>query len=349
MEKHNAWLKISHQIRLKCSDFNHLYFERHRRIDTYMVVSTVLRLVSSPCTAYADALQDLAGKEVAVAPSSFCAARRKVASYFFSEILYDLIEFWDEFNPQNASWYGFQVFAADGSRIIVPRELIREGFPNHYGRYRPQGLLTTVQRISDRTIHAMDFSESFNERQALKRLLERFGNGDLIIYDRGFFSYQFAKEHELREIQAVFRLQGGDTIREIKEFRISSKTDQITAITPSSNTLSAARKAMGLKLLEPITLRLIKYFIKGKTYILATTILDQSIPASDFADLYRKRWLIEELFKVFKQRLSVEGFHSKDRNGIEQELYAAGILWNLTRMLESFASQQHFKKNWQTA
>ena len=52
-----------------------------------------------------------------------------------------------------------------------------------------------------------------------------------------------------------------------------------------------------------------KYFIGEKTYVLASTNLDQSISIEDYIALYASRWGAEEVYKAFKQNFSLEDFH----------------------------------------
>ena len=50
------------------------------------------------------------------------------------------------------------------------------------------------------------------------------------------------------------------------------------------------------------------------------------------ADLYHGRWSIEELYKISKQMLAVEYFHSRSERGVKQELFAHFTLIAMTRL-----------------
>ena len=88
-------------------------------------------------------------------------------------------------------------------------------------------------------------------------------------------------------------------------------------------------------------MRLIKYTFAETTYVLATTLLDsEKYPIAHFSDLYHGRWSIEELYKISKQLMTVEQFHSKSERGVKQEIFAHFILITLTRVFTNHAEDE---------
>ena len=62
--------------------------------------------------------------------------------------------------------------------------------------------------------------------------------------------------------------------------------------------------------------------------VLATNLMDA--PATEVADLYKKRWDIELFFKWLKQNLKVKKFLGESRNAVMLQIYAAIITYLLT-------------------
>ena len=80
-------------------------------------------------------------------------------------------------------------------------------------------------------------------------------------------------------------------------------------------------------------MRLVKYTAGASSFALATTLLDaRAYPARALAALYHGRWSIEELYKISKQMLAVEYFHSRSERGVKQELFAHFTLIAMTRL-----------------
>ena len=98
----------------------------------------------------------------------------------------------------------------------------------------------------------------------------------------------------------------------IQAFLDSERIDEIIEYLPSVAVKSETRKRGYFLEFKPITARLIKYFIKGETYVCLTTLIDQvKYPVACFSELYHGRWGIEELYKISKSFIDVEDFHSQ--------------------------------------
>jgi len=91
---------------------------------------------------------------------------------------------------------------------------------------------------------------------------------------------------------------------------------------------------------KTIDLRLIKYQIGDEKYICATTLTDSKYTFDEFSRVYHGRWGIEELYKISKEFINVEDFHSKTERGVKQELYAHALLINISRIFEIEANNQ---------
>ncbi|NHB98848.1 transposase, partial [Photorhabdus stackebrandtii] len=157
---------------------------------------------------------------------------------------------------------------------------------------------------------------------------------DVIIFDRGYFSYYMLHQVIKNNLNAIFRIQEGNRNKVVREFSDSHYDDAIVTYVPSEAVKSDLRKRKLLSAFPAITLRLIKYFHEDVEYIFATTLTHQDhYKAEDFGDLYNQRWEIEELYKLSKSILCVEDFHSHNEKGVNQELQAHILLLNLARIL----------------
>lgn len=328
MEESTLWLQIVQQFKKSCSDFDGLWIKRRRRFDTESIVRSLLRLAGGHQPSYQSVLDHFPTPPAA---SSFCEARRKLPSYIIGESRRDLLDVWDS-NRKLETWHGYKTHAVDGSKLSLPRELFEYGFKAPACGHCPQALLSTLVRIDDRMICDIRLSKLQNERDEAHAHLEHLSSGDLVVYDRGYLSFSLLTAHIHRSIGAVFRVQQGVTFLAIQKFWRSSADEKIVTIEPSSPTYRSSREQFPEYEGSPRQLRLIKYKIDGKTYVLATTVMDREIPAQDFIDLYGRRWAAtEETFKAFKQTLELEIFHSKSENGISQEIESAALLWNLAK------------------
>jgi len=158
---------------------------------------------------------------------------------------------------------------------------------------------------------------------------------DVVVYDRGYFSYVMLQEHVKRGIHPIFRLKAKAN-NVVNAFAGSDETDISVEITASKEVQQEMREKYGDDRCKPILMRLVKYNFAGTTYILGTTLLDQSkYPIEDLSDVYHSRWGIEELYKISKQLMDVEDFHGQSERGVKQEVFAHFVLIALTRIFSN--------------
>lgn len=344
MEEHTVWKKTLHQFRESAAGFDRVWQRRSRIFNTYNVVLALLNLCGGEEKSYRSMLEHFS-EELKCTPSasSFCVSRQKMPSYIIKEIRNDLLDLWDS-ETKNSSFFGFRAHAVDGSWLNLPRELLAQDFKVASKGYYPRGLLTSVFRVSDRMLVDINLTNTFDEREAAKSLLDNFTAKDLLIFDRGYFSYLFLLEHLKRGIAAVFRVPKGNNLPQIEAAWDRNENDFIIELNPGKNTLKMAMKNDFEFECDAVRIRIIKYKVANEEYMLITNVFDESISVKDFQGLYWKRWMIEEFYKPYKQSIKIEKFHSKSLNGVEQEIQAAGLLWNLMQIMDKMIPET-FKKS----
>ena len=76
--------------------------------------------------------------------------------------------------------------------------------------------------------------------------------------------------------------------------------------------------------------------------VLITNLEDEiAYPAAEFADLYHRRWRIEEAFRHIKCRLHLEQFGGETPLAIRQEFHATILLHNLATLAAMDVREQH--------
>ncbi len=167
--------------------------------------------------------------------------------------------------------------------------------------------------------------------------MSKLSLGDVLVLDRGYFSYLLLHQAIEKGIHLVCRLQSGTMNNEVKAFFNSDSNDTIIKYYPSAAVKSEIKKQGYHITYKEIDLRLIKYQIENEKYICATTLIDKKYPLEEFSQVYHARWGIEELYKISKEFINVEDFHSR---GVKQELYAHALLINIARIFESEVNNQ---------
>ena len=196
VETQDFWNPIQSLIEEKCSEFDHVWQKRQRIITTQFLVVFILKLVMSKNKqGYTSVLEELweshelsVLKDVPVSASSVCEARQKMPAAIFTELNQHLLSRRDTIPLPH--WYGHRVFGVDGSKINVPRKILTADYkaPNR-DQYYPQGRLSTLYHLGSGLIYDGILSGDKSERTCLLAHMTHLEPGDVLVLDRGYFSY----------------------------------------------------------------------------------------------------------------------------------------------------------------
>lgn len=349
------WEKVARVINEVADEYDEKWRVRKRLINSMLIILLVFRLVCSKNSqSYGTTIDELwdschrmnlpLPQKSAISPSSFCTARRKLDETVFRRINQRIIETYvEQKHDESYRWLGHRIFAVDGSKLNLPRSLIASGYrlPSDNSNY-PQGLLSCLYQVKSQMPFDFDLVSHANERTCAEQHLRVLAKNDVVIYDRGYFSYLMLHRHLESEIQAVFRLQE-NSYNVIKDFFTSEETDTIVTIYPSSTVRNEIRKEHPELDIVPLPMRLIKYQYGDETFCLGTTLVDQNrYKAQEFIELYHSRWGVEELYKISKRIFVIEDFHAKSERGVKQEIFAHFALITMNRL---FANQADIDLN----
>jgi hypothetical protein len=345
----SLWEKVAQIFQDVAADYDRKWRLRQRVIGTLILMLLIFRLVTSKNKqSYGTTIDDLwdhcqrlnltLPQTSSIAPSSFCAARQKLDEAVFKSANQKILA---AYATEDYSWLGHRLFAVDGSKINLPRELLASGYstPAQNAHY-PQGLVSCLYQLKSKLPFDFDLASHANERLSALEHLKVLQTGDIVVYDRGYFSYVLLHRHVQTRIHAIFRLQE-NSCAVIKTFFANSQTDIEITYLPSPQPQAQIRSQYPNLQIVPLKLRLLKYKIGDTVFCLGTTLLDaQRYPLDSFGEVYHSRWGIEELYKVSKRIFVIEDFHSKTERGVKQEIFAHFVLVTLNRLFANRADKE---------
>lgn len=282
--------------------------------------------------------QNIKEKEiVCFTKSAFVQCRKKIKPEAFKYLSDSLIEeFYTDNDDSIKLWNGFRLLAVDGSRLSLPdtQELERI-----YGKTKNQSETGVVQaRISV----LYDVLNKFAIDGCLSPLSTAEGilalnhlafskTGDLIIYDRGYPSFNLIYEHFERGIDFLIRVKVGFS-HVTREFYQSGLDSDIVKIQPGKNT-KFSDKPYSKDIFKEV--RLVKVELpSGEVEILITSLFDsEKYPDSIFKDLYFLRWGVETFYDELKNKIKAEHFSGYSQHSILQDFYAALFVSNVQSLI----------------
>ena len=139
----------------------------------------------------------------------------------------------------------------------------------------------------------------------------------LLLLDRGFYHFSFWLKLMEKEIHFITRLKKGASIKVEKIFTDSySIRDRLI------------RLGSGTEATPYVTVRLIEVRSSKIWHSYITSVLEPRVlPPYVVADLYRKRWRIEEAFNLVKRLLGLSYLWTGSLNGIKLQIWATWLFY----------------------
>jgi len=268
-----------------------------------------------------------------VSEEAFTQARRRVPTAFWVALLSLLLGRFEAQHGQRLCWKGFRLLALDGTEIpLENRKSLAAHFGtarNGQGRSLPQARLVMLQFPLVRLPYRYELSPlAVGEKTLAGRLIEHLRPGDLVLMDRGFWSYGLFCQIQARE--AFFALRGFATAK-LTTLRRLGRQDRLVSYAPTD------RKWRRQGLPASMTLRAIDYQVQGfRPTTIVTNVLDAELaPRSDWvrlagrsepgrhlaAGLYHRRWEIETTFAEVKVGQNLRtALRSRTPEGIAYEI-----------------------------
>lgn len=285
--------------------------------------------------------------------SAFVQARKKIKPEVFCYLNQKLTEeFYTENTGVKKKFNGLRILSVDGSRFTLP---ITKELENIYGKTTNQNQAYVVQAKASVLYDVLNkiclggvlSPVDTGERTQAKQLFEHCRKGDLIIYDRGYPSFDFIYEHYQREFEFIMRMSLSFS-QVVKDFVQSGKHSQIAAIQPGKNTDLKEKlydKTASLKV------RLVRVILSsGEIEVLATSLLDSKQYNNEiFKELYFERWKIETYYDELKNKLKAEEFSGYSNQSILQDFYSTLFVSNIQTIIveelnEELQKEQNNKK-----
>lgn len=256
--------------------------------------------------------------------SSLSKFRKKISYEFFKEKLNDLLHI---ANPYRRTYRGFYIYATDGLESVIPlsQQLLSAGFKGkarekNTETYYPRMYFTQVFDVVNELSIGVVASAEQNENRGALELIDKLETNSIVLYDRAYICKALIEAHIEKQSFFIFRCPKGGTFREIIQFFYYNKDKDEWDY--------KGHKIRLLRVRNPKT---------NEDLVLATNLDHDHFMDTEIAELYTRRWSIETAFRDSVAQ-GFEQWHSRDKNGILQELYAHLWMMNLARiqiMMES--------------
>ena len=210
-----------------------------------------------------------------------------------------------------------RIFAVDGSTLeALFRKLdaLKEAPPGVLA-----GKICTVIDLATRLPEQLWFTQDAQAHDAtfLDQILAFAQAGTLWIFDRGFYDFAFFDDLIDKGVHWITRLKSNAV------FTVEQVLLQTTEVRDRLILLGGVTPCR-----HPVRLIEVRF---GRTwYRYVTSVLDPTLlPASGVADLYRRRWRIEEAFLIVKRLLNLSYLWTGSVNGVLLQVWSTWLFFAL--------------------
>jgi hypothetical protein len=275
-----------------------------------------------------------------VSAQAFSKARKNFSHTAFARLNARLIELL-EAQQDSPRWQGLRVVAADASKVRLFLEdqtgrSLREA--TAFALYLPAQELTLAAQL---------YSPAVGERQMLFEHLDGLRADDLLVLDRGYPSRWLVAHLTQHKTAFCMRVDNSGFVA-VRQFLRSGQDEAVVTIAAPNQAdctdYQCTRTSTSVRLVRVVT-------PNGQIQAVMTSLLDPvAYPAASFADLYHRRWRIEEAFKRLKLRLALENTSGLSWLAAQQDFGAKILADNLNALAATAATQEnavavHYKPN----
>ena len=287
---------------------------------------------------------------VAFSASAYCQALQRLPVDVMRLLLRRTVTRQRDATEQLGRWRGLRTFLVDGSSCSMPDtpELQRRfdqpteqkpgcGFPVAH-------LLALFDAYTGMLVDMLVSGWRTHDLTRVGELHPRLGPGDLLVADRGFCSFAHLALLQQQGVHAVIRVHGQRRVSfQAKQHLWAGvdwpvrlgHNDQLTVWRKTGVPSRVLSREEYDALPETILVRELRYRVRQRgfrthTVTLATTLLDaEAYPAVELAELYYQRWQAEINLRHLKDTLEMRVLRAKRVAGVERELLAFALIYNL--------------------
>lgn len=309
-----------------------------KRFDTWSHLVTMLYTVLQQCNSLREVTTGMSaceGKLQSLGLSYFpkrstlSDANSRRSSDLFEEIYQQLYYRLRDFLPDSrlqGSIYN-KLIILDSTTITLFSNILKAaGRPPDTGRKKGGIKVHMAVRHNENVPYLVRMSES--AKNDVKYLLnEHFPKGSYVVFDRGYNSFNHYNRLTQGKVNWVTRLRTKTRFTVQKSNNIRKQHRQAGIISDQQIIMGHQNKAI-----PKVKCRLIKFYDKQSKRAFEFVTNNNSVSPLTVAELYRKRWSIELLFKRLKQNLQLQYFLGDNENAIRIQIWCVLIADLLLRV-----------------
>ena len=318
----------------------------YKSFDTHTHLVTMLYCVLNKCTSSREVVSGMKacynklrhlGIKKAPGKSTLCDANMKRSADVFGQIYELLYRSYKHLLPDSRPGIRSKLFIADSSTITLFQEILKAPSMAKMNGRRKGGIKvhTLINAAEDVPVKINFSAARANDMTFLKEI--NLESGAFIVFDKGYVDYSQYDRMSNEGVFFVTRQRKGSSYRIIYSSKINDQSKELGVLSDENIILGTRTHAKKIKLKA----RLIRFLDKEKERTFEFLTNNFTLPPEGIADLYKKRWQIEILFKRVKQNFPLKYFLGDNEHAIIIQIWCAFIADFLIKLV-----QAQLKRKW---
>ncbi len=284
---------------------------------------------------------------------AYCRARAQLPTEGIRQLGMESADNAEQKLPEEWLWLGRHVKIADGFTVSMPDTVEnQEEFPQAATQKQGLGfpLARCVALFSLATAMALDLEigpyagKETGETALLRKMLAGLESGDILLADCYYCSYFMIALLMALKVDCVFRAHQCRAVDFKSGKRLGKKDHTVCWTRPPQpkwmDDDTYAKMPESIEVRE-IQVRINKPGFRPTSLVIVTTLTDSdTYTADDIADLFRKRWLVEQDIRALKCNMGIDILRGKTPDMVRKEVYTAMLAYNLIHETMRQAAQQ---------
>lgn len=322
------------------------YDRYYKSFDTYSHLITMLYCMLNKCTSSREVVSGMKachnklahlGIKKAPGKSTLCDANKKRSFEAFAQIYDSLYNHHKRLLPDSRHSLRSKLFIADSSTITLFQEILKAPSMSKMNGKRKGGIKvhTLIDSENDVPVKINFSSACENDVAFLKEI--NLDSGAFIVFDKGYVDYSQYERMSKDGVFFVTRQRKGSYFKEIYANNVHENSRSKGVLGDRVIILGTRTHAKKVKLKA----RLVLFYDKEKQREFEFLTNNFLLPPEQIAELYKKRWQIELLFKRVKQNFPLKYFLGDNENAIKIQIWCAFIADLLIKIV-----QEQLKRKW---
>lgn len=310
-----------------------------KKFKTYDHLIVMLYTIFNRCTSIREVITGLLacntrlghlGIQHAVRKSTLSDANRRRDYRVFEGIYNHLHRTYASTLPDSRSkkWIN-RLYIMDSTTISLFQEILRNAGPSPMNGKRKGGIKahTLVKADQDVPQLVCMTAGATNDTGFMKQV--ELPAGSILTFDRGYNDYKRLEYWTGKGVIWVTRLRQLSAVRVVKENTISDHQSANGVLKDSLVVLGHPHKRI-----TKVNARLITYYDTQQQRTFDFLTNDTRLSALTIAEIYKRRWQIEVLFKRIKQNYPLKNFLGDNENAIKIQIWSALIADLLLKIIQ---------------